>query len=361
MSTPFRTGIRCGPIAQVGRLTVGDGASPSVTNLALSGAYLYGTSGPAMAVLFLVPESANLTDFWFSAAAFANWGSTDGTIRWEVREGLNGNYKPYTLVSSGTITLAGTEIDTWIHVSGLSVALTAGKSYSITLGDPDGTASNYVTLHQFASGTNVSLVGGYANTTDGFQTAAGGTSPTLMAWKVGGQMFGGLITSAASTTSSTRRRGNRIQFSETVTMVAISNFVSGIAANITSGYNFEIFASGAMPGDTPLWTYTPPTSGLAATMHWRVMPLPASAFFEFKKNVQYIFTLRPALVASPSVYKYSSYAGMDSDLRSLLSGFAGVAVSYVAENVGGTWDEDADAMSDPAPVFLSRSTPTVIG
>lgn len=335
----------------------------SPTNINLDSAYVWNSSGDAYAYPFQVIESGNLTDIWVAVISFTGtWASTDGQINWEIREGWGVTNQPgATLVSSGTITLSGSESTEWVKASGLSVSLTAGKVYWLIIGDADGSAANYVTMRRDVRNAGDNSSAG-ATTTDGWASVRSSTSyPVAFAVKVGGRMYGGTPTlgTATNLTSGTYARGVSITPRERMVLVGVGVVTQNSLMWQVTPWIVKLFADGQLPGDTPLkqWTFVAQVSAAAT-------PSPAAYFFAesdqyvLRKNSRYRLVLVPP-INSTVPQKFTNYANMDDDLRALISG--SYALIHHTEESGGAWADDTDSMSQFAPIVAIGGLPTVVG
>jgi hypothetical protein len=329
--------------------------------LALDSAYTYGSAGDAiMAMAFIAPESANLTDIWFKVSSYSGtWGSTDGNINWSIREGMNGNRIPgTTLTGSGTFALDGSTTGWW-HMSGLSVALTAGKQYLLILADADGGATNYVTLVS-RYGTSPSAAVPYpissevGVSTNGFSTAytQTGASPAL-AVNVGGKYLCGLIFNTMSTVASgTYERGIRFSPPDDCTFIgwriALDNTV------MIDGHGLKLYADGVNPGGSTLASISAgatPLGGATVPAVNNVI-IPSTSWVDLTGGSWYRATVDPSSnLTTPR--KLTSGGSPDSELFAASVPMKGNF--HWTEESGGAWSDDTSAMATFGPILVPKT------
>lgn len=216
--------------------------------LNLASAYSYGVSGTAYYQPFVFDEDGDITDVWFPVNSYTSFTSTDKQLLVEVRNAKPDTTGiPDTLLGSQIVDLSAQPVG-WVKTTfATPVSVNKGVPIYVIVGDPDGTATNFATVNQYARGADF-----YASytTTNGFATnPAGSGYPACMAIKHAGVMYGGsLFGGAATTTSNTRMRGFILTPPQDIQIVGTS---LGTLEN-------RIYESGQLPNDTPLYTSTTP-------------------------------------------------------------------------------------------------------
>ena len=330
------------------------------TTLALDSAYTYASAGDAVMFNFVPQESANLTDFWIKVTGYTGtWGSTDGVINVEIRQGLNGSSIPGTTATGTfTITLDGSTTG-WIKKTGLSIALTAGQMYSVVIGDADGGGVNFVTI---AVRYTVNLVAtltpilrAVTTATNGFSSAGTESSqqPAFCA-KVGSIVYGGSgVSSVAASSSNSNEKGMRFQPTEDCTLVGyvISNVPSNFyTSNITA---FKTYADGTAPGGTTLSSVAPQTIASGTTPAPNVILVPAASRVDLIGGTWYRSAVDPSTnITFPS--KCTVGGSPDADVLSVSFPFNGNA-HYIEES-GGSWDDSQTTVIPTfGPVLLPKT------
>jgi hypothetical protein len=320
------------------------------TTYALDSAFTFGSAGDCISVSFRAQETGNLTDIWIKVKQYnGTWASTDGVINVQVREGFSASNIPGTLISSTTITLDGSTTG-WIKKSGLSIALTAGKIYSIVVGDADGGAANFVTLvsdydSSFSSSGHTFQNNGHFTSVNGFSSA--GTivgAPITMHWKQAGILYAGSgFDTIASIASSTIERGLRFRVPEKCTLV-------GVTASLEDHTYFrnssaiKLYADGTAPGGTTLLTVTTPTV-TGSTPNMPTYFFESASRYDLQPNTWYRLVVAPA--ASTTLPRKATITGNpDDDIRAALLPFG--TSSHWIEESGGTWD---DTQTNSIPFF----------
>jgi hypothetical protein len=342
------------------------GALPSSpgTALALDSNYIYGTSGDALGGTFVLDEDRTLTEFYFVASAKQGTGA----INWEIRSGFGAaNNKPGSLVSgaTGTVNFSAITVDNWTKVSGLSINLSKHVYYTIVLGDADGSTSNFVTLRtNVRQATSSLFAGSHISTADGFATAGTSTNyPAVLAAKFsdGFVCAGAPIRATSSLTSNVVLRGIKITLPANGPAIVLSgvthlsNTLGGMTVHVLKG-------AGSIPTDisSPFWSYTFPSSiDYSTTQQVPVLLFPEPLAKLVGGETYYIVIKPDANSVIPS--KTTSYGGMDSDLRKLISGHFGISCVHVLEATGSTWTEDADATINGGFLCSIASQPTIAG
>jgi hypothetical protein len=336
----------------------------------LNSAYTHNSGGAAFGAPFCPLSSGNLTDFWCKVDAYTGtWASTDQLIKCEIREGLLGNNRlgSTTLVGSFNIDLTGAPTG-WVAVTGLSLALTAGKFYSIIIGDPDGNGTNFVTMVNSLGGTpiNPSFVGGATprTTTDGFSTAGTSLSSRLaVTFRYDGQLYsmGGAFDTRATNTSGTYQRGVKFTMDENAILIGALNIAFEGFYNNTIINRFRLYEGGStLPGGTPILDLTIPLT----TINSATTPIPSAQFFgtanylELKKGQTYRLTLAPSSGATlPRRITITGSPPAEVLAANLPRG--GCWTDNLANSAA--WTDDTASWSDMGPLLVPRRSPTVVG
>lgn len=334
-------------------------ASAADTTFPLSAAYTYASAGAAYYAIFANQEAATLTDFWVKVSSYSGtWGSTDGVINVQIREGNNGNSVPGTnLAGSFTVTLDGVTTG-WIKTTGLSVSLSAGKFYSIVIGDADGGGTNFVTMVSRCGNTAAAAnaVGQTVTTTaNGYSTAGTATTGQLAAvWKVGSILYGGNgYTAIATIVSSTAERGMRFMTEEDCTLVGASMGQDG--GILFSGHTINLYPDSSAPGGTKLMSLTCPTTavGGASSPIVNLLPFPSASRVDLTANTWYRFVLKP-VIAATTPRKITMSGSPDSDVINTFMPFGN---AHWIQDVSGSWDDSqTSSMSNFGPVLAPRTT-----
>lgn len=339
-------------------MAFGGVSSTTSGTLALSSAYVYGSSGAAACLLiFIAPETANLTDIWFKVTAHGGtWASTDGLINWYVREGFNGSRIPGTsLTGSGTYTHNGTT--GWKNITGLSVALTAGKVYSVIIADADGGATNNVTIAtRYGTTLYSNLVANECGTAStGFASAY---SPLTTAGacmvKVGSLTFGGQIWDTATNVSnSTFERGNRFRPKEDCTFLGWCAAVDSLIM-FANGHVLKVYADGVNPGGTPLLSVTTPATTLGGASNPSIpcCIIPAASRIDLSANTWYRCVIDPQTnITVPK--KITAGGSPDATLLAAAIPFGGDY--YTTEESGGAWSDTTSSFYNLGPILVPKT------
>lgn len=326
--------------------------------LALDSAYTYGSAGDCiMAMAFISPESANLTDIWFKVKSYnGTWGSTDGNINWEIREGLNGLRIPgTTLTASGTFALDGSTTG-WHRITGLTVALTAGKMYCLVLADADGGATNYVTLvSRYGTADQFQPIAIEVGTaTNGFASAyTSSSSAPACVVKIGSVYLAGQIWDAVSTvTNGTYERGVRFRPKEDCTFIGFGYTIDSVA--LVGGHGLKLYADATSPGGSTLTS----SSVAATTLGGGTAPLenqlilPSSAWYDLSGGTWYRCVFDPAS-ATTTPRKATVSGSPDATLLAAAMPMGGDY--YWTEESGGAWVDDTDAIALFGPILVPKT------
>jgi hypothetical protein len=342
-------------------------SSEAGTDISLNSAYIYDSGGAAYSCPLHPRDNATLTHFWVVVRSVqGTWGSTDGSLNWEVRgPGIvsGSTDKPTsTLVASGTFALSGSEADTWVKVSGLSVSLTGGQPYYLVIADADGSAGNYAVMSQRSTARSFGEVIPIQapSTANGWSTVTTGTYTPRVAVKLdgvvyAGQIFNGLV----SGSTDTLMRGNRMvvaqdvpPFSAAAILRTETNFLGEIRV-------YE--GASAIPSNTPTHTLTPYSisSGTVtrSAVYWPVATAPV-----FLPGRTYWVVFKPSTSNNGVSQRWSTFAGVDDDLRTAFSGIEGIKWTACKEVSGGaSWTLYDDQITTPilcnfAPVATTTAS-----
>lgn len=321
----------------------------TATTVNLNAAYVYGVSGPAYCYSFFCPESADLTDFWLRVTALAGtWGATDGNLNVEIRVGGTGTRQPSsTLLSSFTVPVAAAG---WVKRSGLSIGLTAGKTYYVVVADADGSATNYATVaacYSNFTGASVQYGSQLPTTTDGFATAGANTASASPAavMKIGGSLYGGGAFDAVATYSSSAERGLRFSPPQNCLLVGLAMGTS--MNNLYNGQTVRLYADGTAPGGTALMSYTFPSNVEAAGMAMSLAYLPPASRVSLTGGTFYRLVTP---FSGPVPRKITINGSPDADVIASNMPFGN---AHWTEASGGAWnDAQANVMSELSPVLI---------
>lgn len=339
-----------------------DKSVASVTDIALNSAFTFGTSGGCYAWWFQAVDGGNLTDIMVAVASFSGtWGSTDGLINLEIRDGVGASAGiPGSLVASTTLALSTGNALQWVTKSGLSVALTAGKWYCIVVGDADGGATNFVTMRfggkQAVGGA--SLVYSY-NSTNGFTTASSMTNCAFIAVKVNGVvMSGGLYYTNAAEPSGTLRRGHLLTFEETCELVGFRFFSND---TIPAG-SIQVYDSTTAPSGTPLFSHTYVASvGSLAPITQTHYLFPIATSFTFKAGTRYRVVWQPS-AAQTTPQLMQTFGNLTADLKTLFGPSPNSNCQHTIEvSGGGSWTDDDTTRSGLGLILAPSTAPTIVG
>lgn len=330
--------------------------------LSLDSNYVYATSGDAVYTFFVPVESGDLTDFWIYVSSYTGtWGLTDGKIKVEIRLGQSANGTPgNTLVGSFDIILNGSTTG-WIRTTGISINLTATQVYSIVIGDPDGSASNYVTITQHVLGTSGvpvfsnGLHAQLCSTSNGFSTA-GSTSANALCCVLqqAGLIYSGSVFGSANTLPSSRyERGIKFKPVENCTVVGC---VGQNDVYLTSNLILKIYEDGRNPKETALMSYSFPSFAVTGTSLAPVaFIIPEAYHTTLKKDNWYRFVLYPGtnltiprkitLLGTPDSYVLQSLPFYGNCYHTL-------------ENASGIWDDDTFSTSFFSPILVPNTDNT---
>jgi hypothetical protein len=331
---------------------VGAPTDTGLSTSALSAGYVYGTSGRAMCFFFKAPETGDLTEIGVVPDTFTGtWGSTDGVIDFEIREGLNGNRIPgITLIGSGTITLTTGDAGQWVIKTGLSIPLVAGRNYCLILFDADGGGTNFVTMQASrGSWSNASFIAAeWGSTGNGFATAYTQSGSLAVVYlRVGGRsVVGAAMQNLGTFSGGTNRRGNRFRLPFDAWVVGCVNRTDAITG---AGARLELYADATAPGGTKLIDFELPTqagSGTIPTLALAVM-FPQSVCYRVLKDNWYRFVLNPP--GSQTTPRRGQWiAGANANL---IAGRQPWENQWTIES-GGTWSDDADWMCTLRPLLI---------
>lgn len=342
----------------------------TVSTLALSTSYAFGTRGAAGSMQFAIDQNAALTDFYFSASAKAGTGSTDSNLNWYIHSGFDAtlNHKPgATVVASGTIPISSIVTGNWTSVTGLNVSLSAGTWYNFIIADVDGGATNNITInHRVTTGDfrSVGVLPNCNSTTNGWSTA--GTvagAPGVLALKIGGEMYGGAFGNAASNfTSNTTARGVKLTIPAGYPRVRYVGIQDPQMAAI-GGKTLKVFkGGGTLPNTTPYWSWSVPSSldyagtqfnsGSSAAVFFPDPPLITPG------ETWYFVIVPDSATTNPG--KYTTFGGADANILSLMSGLRGVSYKAVQETAGPAWTE-YDHLVYWQLLFIPEVSPTIAG
>jgi hypothetical protein len=326
----------------------------AATTLALNSAYVYGTSGSSYAAYFMNSEDANLTDFWCKVSAYSGtWSSTDQLIRVEVREGLNGSNIPgTTLTGTFNVSLSGSPTG-WVKTTlGSPITLTGGKFYWLIVGDPDGGATNFVTMIirlGTAAGAVQSPIGSTTFTSTAGFSAAGTTNASIpsLAWQIGSNMYGGQIfDTSAIITSGTYERGLRFKPNNDMTLIGVS--MGSDQSTLFTGNTLKLYQDSASPGGTTILSITAPTT----TLNSGTSPTIGAYIFKqanwtrLQAGTWYRLVMAPAAsLTVPRKLTMAASASSDSLLRILNAPFES---AHWIQQSASVWD---DSQTTALPIF----------
>ena len=331
----------------------------AATSLALDSAYTYASAGDAIFYTFVNQKAENLTDFQLRVLSYTGtWANTDGVINVEIREGLNGSNIPgTTLTGSFTVTLDGSTTG-WIHKSGLSIALAAGKFYTVVVADADGGAADYVTI-TYSLGTVVAT-GPFPSapriTTNGWSTAGTQSgSGKVCALKIGSHWYASTgPDTTATTTSGTYERGMRFRPTENCTMigVAVTNDSSILRLSTNT---FKVYADGTNPGGATLLS----VAGVVSNIGAGTSPVPQILLFpdadrlDLTGGTWYRFS-NDMTVATTVPRKSTINGSPDADLLTAMLPFNGDCY-WIEEAAGPVWTEDTASIPTMAPILVPNT------
>lgn len=312
--------------------------------LALDSAYTYASAGDAAFFTFIPRASANLTEFQLKVSSYTGtWANTDGVIDVEIREGLaNTGIPGTTLTGSFTITLDGSTTG-WIHKTGVSIALVAGRMYSVVIADADGGASDFVTLtYKYGTLVNSVISDRVYTTTNGYSTAGTSNGVAIaMAWQVGDDWYGGSgYDTAAVVASGTYERGIRFRVKENCTLVGIEclNAPTVLINTATSTSKWNLYADATAPLGTALMSYEPPSTTYTGTQPAvGKLQFPTASHYDLEKDTWYRLVLEP----NPALTvprKVTINGSPDADLLIAMMPFLGDC--HWTEDTAGSWVDD---------------------
>jgi hypothetical protein len=350
MGTTIFSPYLSGPASNAMFLAAGGFVAPTTAATSLSSAYSYGSTGNAFSWFFRSQETATLTDIYCYVSAVVGSGATGGNINYEVREGLAANYKPgSTLTSSGTIAIGNTT--GWKTISGLSISLTAGKFYSITFGDVNGNATNYVTLSVGTNGSGITTNWSVAiTTTNGFSSGSNLNKQPYGAWKVGAVWYGGGCFDAMSTvTSGTYERGCSFQVPAPMTLLGICDPQQD-TTETHNGEVFSLYAYATATLGTALTSFTVPTFTVNGTSpSTGVMVFPQNNWYDVQPNTQYRLVMKPPS-ATTIPRKNTSVATVPANVKAACFPLGGNC--YWTDASSGSFVDDNNSVCLMGPLFV---------
>lgn len=336
----------------------------SSTTLQLSTAYTYNSAGNAFFWQFQTLESANFTDFYVYCGTVTGTGST--TLLWEIREGLNGTSKPgSTLTASGTFSITATG---WNLVTGLSVALTAGKMYCLVIGDPSGNVTNNVTLTIGGGGGSgigpsafqivvVQTTGGFASGNTSLQTSR----QAFGCFKIGSYWQGGVsFDTVATVTTGTYERGCVFQVPVAMTLIGAAELFGEIYRQ--SGFILNLYEYGTATNGTALVSHTIPTitTGGGSAPSLSCVYFPIASWYDLSPNTQYRLVVKPNVSVTITRRNYLNNGGspltIPSNVRAATFPLGGNC--YWTDASSGSFVDNQDAISVLGPLMVPGGSVT---
>lgn len=328
--------------------------------LALDSNYVAGTGGDAIAARIKLAAALTTTTLYFFINGFTGTAANVNDLNIEIRTGTAtapGTTAP-DLVNSATFDPASTA--GWSAVS-LSQALSADTVYWLIVGDADGNITDFATVVRSVSGPGQLAYHDWiaATTTGGW--ASGNTLPaTTAAWVVvfsDGSVFGNSHDASAGSTSSTNRRGWRLD--GLTEQLKIFGAICASGSNNISG--LEVFSGTAGPGDTPDATTAVEITGTTGVIEGYLFATPPTLA---KSVVQRIVLTYSAAANQPQKHQIT---GANADLRAARLG----GVNWYWAEANGTVDwsnDDTDAqprmavlVEDQVSVAAGGGVPRIIG
>jgi len=304
--------------AQFQRVFFGDGSQSTSTQAtqALSNTYTYNSAGNVGGGRLRFLTAKTINNLYFHITAYTGTAANVNDIDVELRNDSSNKPGATTHISTTKDPASATG---WINVSGLSFAASADTSYWVSIGDADGSGTDFATILLGLStglGTGDVLIGDKqrADSTNGWstttlRTTGGGAFVLTFSDNTS---FGMPFSSVANSTSSTNRRGLLMNsLTETVKLLGMT--CGNGSANLSG---------------VELWSGAGGPSGSAdATGTHELFALGAST------NVGFFFATPQTLAKATQyriVYTYSASAttprkqsigtGADSNLKAAMQG-----------------------------------------
>jgi hypothetical protein len=314
---------------------------------------------------FMATETGNLTDVYVNVSAFQSGfiANTDGKIDGVVYVDSGGNYVPTTGSPAGTfqITLDGSTTG-WASVSGLTISLTAGKLYFVSIGDADGASgggTHYVTMKIGGNGSNSYPVfpGNACSTTDGWQTGSNqGASGAYIVVKQAGNWcaLGALYETMSTDTSTALERGCRFRAPSACTLVGChygydQNSLKSPAAT------WKLYADATAPNNTGLTSFAfPNQTGAGSAVHipgtciW-----PSANWYDLTINTWYRFIYSSATASTtPRLLRFNTTGtAPDANVLSVGLPFNGNCYKTI-DNGSGGWTDSTDRQIHMYPILV---------
>lgn len=157
----LRGGMNYGTGFLVGGETIDNmGGGSTLVSIAIDTAYVNASTGKGVGTRYLCTRSHTLNDLYFYIASYTGTAANVTAINWEVRSGTETlpTAGAPGLLASGTVNPASAT--GWIHVSGLTQAMTGGNFYYLLITNAAGNGTDYATIGQRGA---QSWTGGNAN------------------------------------------------------------------------------------------------------------------------------------------------------------------------------------------------------
>jgi hypothetical protein len=279
----------------------------STTSVALNSAYVFNSSGGAYFQPFEFAEDGTITDVWVAVTRYSGtWSLTDKKILVEIRYHVDSTNIPGDLVTNGSLEVDLSSSPTgWVKASfpgGSLPSVDSDTPMVVVVGDPDGGATNYVTMTCAMRSASPASHTPYS-TTDGFRSSPTAVSyPSPLCVKHAGVMYGGsLWLGSSNTTSNTRKRGFILTPDRDIAICGVTT-----AAN----REWRVYGNDQLPNDTPLYTWTANANYVGEfTDRW----FPTE--YTLKANTTYKVVFVPSV--NTSFGYFPTLANADSDIYSL--------------------------------------------
>jgi hypothetical protein len=323
-------------------LYANDTTSMTANGLGLDSAYVYNTSGDAVGIRFVFPESKTLSTVYFFVQSFTGTAANVNDVEIELRNDIAGPKPGATLHASVAVDPGGT---TGWKSGAVSFALTGGTYYWISLSDADGGVTDFATVRRTCTGiggspTTGTIMSGAPHrfavsiSSNGWSAITGqdnvvGTCVLVFSDNT---VFGWPFTARAASANNTNDKG--LYIDGTAAQVKIWGAAS--LSTLTSGSAFHVYSGSAAPNaPTATGTVQLIGNGAGATNLTGFM-LPS--VYTVTKETPHRFTFGFS-VNSTVMARLQIGTGADANLKKAMRGGGGW---YWTDGTGTTWTDATD-------------------
>jgi hypothetical protein len=319
-------------------LGVADTGTLTVTAQNLSSAYTPGSAGAASGTRFALMAAKTVQDAYVHITSYTGTAATVNDLDLEIRADDGTTSKPVTASTLASATAVNPASATgWIKISGWSLALSAATVYWLTVGDPDGNATDHARVANRPTWTPLTLSAAWGlnmavTTSNGWSTVTLNRNAGIMALGFNdGTAWGQPLTALAGSTSGTYQRG--LLLSGLTAPLVVYGVVTGAAAGIGA---VRLWQDTSGPTGTPTASGTLALKNNVGTIEHLLFASPQT----LAASTPYRVVVHYTGAGSTSPAKLQIGTGSDATLRKCLLG--GGSWCWT-QDTASAWVEDPDA------------------